>query len=46
MSSSFVVSGISRAVLERLGHPQDFRWRKFECKISYYGEVFWQSKWE
>lgn len=35
MSSSFVVSGISRAALERLGHPQDFRWRKFECKISY-----------
>ena len=35
MSSSFVVSGISRAALERLGHSQDFRWRKFECKISY-----------
>lgn len=40
MSSSFVVSGISRAALERLGHPQNFRWRKFECKISYCGEVF------
>lgn len=36
MDSSFVVSGISRAALERLGYPpQDFRWRKFECKISY-----------
>lgn len=46
MSSSFVVSGISRAALERLGNPQDFCWRKYECKISYYGEAFWQSKWE
>ncbi len=40
MGSSFVVSGISRAALERLSHPQNFRWRKFECKISYCGEVF------